>query len=297
MSRPRLCIPLQGSKNFPVSVCIVIPVYKNTLTPHEQVSLRQCVRVLGQHPLVLVMPVSLNAAPLLAAIAEARQNTNVPAPEVAVVRFADDFFQSVQTYNRLMLLPAFYQAFAHHEYLLIHQLDAFVFRDDLDYWCRRGYDYVGAPWLRDQDFSGSWAETWFNAKKTVARWLNLRQADGIRPKQIITLNAVGNGGLSLRHVANALGALRRFGGRAVAYETGAMHEFNEDVFWGVEVNRYWPHLRVPDFRTALHFAVEFYPERAVNHYNKGQLPFGCHAWDIHGTDFWRPIFAQYGHTI
>ncbi|MFR6542216.1 MAG: DUF5672 family protein [Butyricimonas virosa] len=26
-------------------------------------------------------------------------------------------------------------------------IDAFVFRDELTYWCTLNYDYIGAPWL------------------------------------------------------------------------------------------------------------------------------------------------------
>lgn len=29
----------------------------------------------------------------------------------------------------------------------------------------------------------------------------------------------------------------------------------------------------------------------------GQLPFGCHAWNIPGTEYWRLIFAQYGYQL
>ncbi|HEY0108225.1 MAG TPA: DUF5672 family protein [Fibrella sp.] len=268
-------------------VCIVIPVYKATLTPYEIVALTQCIRVLGHYPICFVKPASLDLAPILQ-----------PLPDTVQTRsFSDDYFRSVLSYNRLMLAPAFYEAFADFDYMLIHQLDAFVFRDELAEWCNRGYDYIGAPWLRDCDFSSPWAERWFNAKKQVAIWLNLRKDDGITPREITTLNGVGNGGLSLRHIAHSLKTLRRMKSRLAEYEAVTMHQFNEDVFWGVEVNRYWPHLNVPDFRTAMRFAVEFYPDRAISVYNHGQLPFGCHAWDIHGTDYWRPIFAEYGYTI
>ena len=273
-----------------MSVSIVIPVYKNTLSPTETVSLTQCLRVLGHYPVVFVKPTSLDLSPLLNALPGA-------ATSVTTQSFDDTYFGSVQDYSRLMLLPAFYEAFAQFDYILIHQLDAFVFRDELADWCRRGYDYIGAPWLRDRDFSGFWDEKIFNLKKQIARWLDLRKADGVTPREITTLNGVGNGGLSLRHVAHSLAALQKGRKRLAQYEAAAMYQFNEDVFWGVEANRYWPRLRIPDFRTAMRFAIEFYPERAVNGYNQGRLPFGCHAWDIHGTDFWRPIFARHGYTI
>lgn len=270
-----------------VRVCIVIPVYKSTVTPYERVALTQCLRVLGHYPICFVKPESLDLTPLLNDLPDTIQTHS----------FADDFFRSVHDYNRLMLFPGFYGAFSDYDYILIHQLDAFVFRDDLADWCRRGYDYIGAPWLRDRDFTSAWDERWFNAKKRIAHLLDLRKADGITPKEIIALNGVGNGGLSLRHVAHALRALAQLRGRLAKYEAASMHQFNEDVFWGIETTRFWPRLRVPDFRTAMHFAVEFYPERAISVYNQGQLPFGCHAWDIHGTDYWRPIFAQYGYDI
>ena len=31
--------------------------------------------------------------------------------------------------------------------MLIYQLDAYVFKDELLNWANKGYDYIGAPWL------------------------------------------------------------------------------------------------------------------------------------------------------
>ena len=35
--------------------------------------------------------------------------------------------------------------FLEYQYMLIYQLDAFVFEDKLDYFCELGYDYIGIP--------------------------------------------------------------------------------------------------------------------------------------------------------
>lgn len=275
-----------NKKEASPSVCVVIPVYKNTLSLHETIALTQCVRVLGHYPMALVCPVSLNMSGL----------TN-QFPVLQVYTFDDLFFTDVQAYNRLMLSDLFYKRFAQFEFILIHQLDAFVFHDDLLAWCCRGYDYVGAPWLRDQDF-GNWpAEIWFNLKRRVATWLHLKKADGVTPREIVSLNQVGNGGLSLRRVSAMRRALQQHRQQLQTYQKQLMHQYNEDVFFGIEVNRFWPHLRIPDYRTALQFAIEFYPKRAIETYNEGQLPFGCHAWNRHDTAYWRPIFAQLGYQI
>ncbi|WP_461129091.1 DUF5672 family protein [Spirosoma aerophilum] len=211
--------------------------------------------------------------------------------------FDDSYFYDIQGYNRLMLSEEFYQAFADQEFLLIHQLDAFVFQDDLAYWCQQNYDYIGAPWLRDRDFRGWFDELDFTIRQRIATWLDLKKKDGITPREIIYLNGVGNGGLTLRRVSAMLRCLKRFRNKIVEYESKSMHQYHEDAFWGIEVNRYWPHLRIPSYRKALHFSIEFYPQWAVTHYNGGKLPFGCHAWNIHGTDYWRPVFAKYGYKI
>lgn len=269
-----------------VSVVVVIPVYKTDLTDHERIALTQCVNILGHYPLVLAAPHSLD-------VSEYRK----VCPTLQEKRFSDSYFADIQGYNRLMLSAEFYEAFTPHEYMLIHQLDAFVFSDELETWCQQGYDYVGAPWLRDRDFTDWRDKAWFSIKQRVATWLDLKKADGVTPREIVSLNGVGNGGLSLRRIPALLRALNTNQRKLDLYRNANRHEFNEDVFWGVEVNRHWPVLRIPSYRRALHFAIEFFPAWAVTHYNNGKLPFGCHAWDIHGLDFWRPIFARYGHRI
>ncbi|GAB3508301.1 hypothetical protein GCM10027341_43900 [Spirosoma knui] len=268
------------------SVCVVIPVYKPEITEYEHISLTQCLRVLSSYPICLVAPHTLDTSYYRKISSTLQLKT-----------FDDRYFADIQGYNRLMLSEEFYQAFAEVDYILIHQLDAFVFRDDLANWCRQGYDYIGAPWLRDRDFTGWRDELWFRVKQRIATVFDLKKADGITPREIVSLNGVGNGGLSLRRTASMLRGLRLFAHKLQAYEEKHLHQYNEDVFWGIEVNRYWPLLRIPSYRKALHFAIEFYPQWAIEHYNNGQLPFGCHAWDVHGTDYWRSVFADYGYHI
>jgi hypothetical protein len=270
----------------PVSVAVVIPVYKEHLSDYERISLTQCQRILGHYPIALVTPQLLNVSVY-----------KEICPNLQVLSFDSSYFNSIQSYNKLMVSAEFYQAFTEFEYILIYQLDAFVFQDDLADWCHRGYDYIGAPWLRDRDSTGMLDELWFNVKKKLATLAGLKKEDGVTPREIISLNSVGNGGLSLRRVSSMLRYLPRYQQKIAQYEQFQQDQYNEDIFWSIELNRYWPNLRIPSYRKALHFAIEFYPQWAVEHYNNGKLPFGCHAWDIHGTAYWRPIFARYGYQI
>jgi hypothetical protein len=269
-----------------VSVNIALPVYKPNLTDYETIAMTQCLKILGHYPIWIIAPHSLDISNYLRI-----------APGLKVKTFDDSFFNDIQGYNRLMLSEEFYQVFADQEFLLIHQLDAFVFQDDLAYWCQQNYDYIGAPWLRDRDFTGWFDQLDFTLRQRVATWLNLKKKDGVTPREIIYLNGVGNGGFTLRRVSAMLRCLKRFTAKIAEYESKSIHQYHEDAFWSIEVNRYWPHIRIPPYRKALHFSVEFYPQWAVSHYNDGKLPFGCHAWNIHGTDYWRPVFAKYGYKI
>lgn len=266
-------------------VAVVIPVYRAELTATEQISLHQCLRVLAKYPIIVVKPESL----VLSGWA-------VFGGEFSEVSLPNHYFASIAGYNSMMLSAEFYQQFTDYQYILIHQLDAFVFNDQLTDWCNKGFDYIGAPWLKDLDFKNKREEYWFNFKKWIAIRFNLKKPDGVSPLEIQLINSVGNGGFSLRNVAKFIKVLQVFETTIKLYESHKKAQFNEDVFWGIEVNRTKNRMNIPDWRTALHFAVEFFPEKAYR-FNENQLPFGCHAWDIHGTDFWRPFFKEQGYEI
>jgi hypothetical protein len=121
---------------------VVVPVHKPGMDGLEALSLARCVAVLARHPLVFVGPRSLDFEPFRAA-----------APAARITTFADRYFGSHGGYSELLLTPSFYEAFADFGFMLVYQLDAFVFEDQLLHWCGKGYDFIGAPW-RGPD--GTW---------------------------------------------------------------------------------------------------------------------------------------------
>ncbi len=249
------------------SPAIAISVFKPAMTDLEVFSLDRCAQVLGRHAAVFFGPESLDYGIFLERLGSA-----------AVVRFPDRYFRSLETYSELLLSPRFYDAFVDYEAILIYQLDAFVFRDELEYWCSRDFDYIGAPWWDDR-------MGWYG---------------------------VGNGGFSLRRPARCLRVLtsrhkedpeafwahvRRFKSnplsralrypRKVARHLGIASTVDhflsrfirrgcaEDNFWGFAAVRYWPEFRVAPVEDALHFSVEGGLLQAASHY-RDQPPFGCH---------------------
>jgi hypothetical protein len=234
-------------------VAVVIPIYKKELNEFEQISLSQCSKILSNYPTFFVKTASLNADYV-------KEYYTEPNFEV----FDDIYFGNVKAYNQLMIDPVFYQRFAEFEYILIYQLDAFVFRDDLKEWCKKGFDYIGAPDLSSIGLN----------KKTF------------RP-------VILNGGLSLRKVKSFTFFLNVF------HFLYPQWPANEDALFSIHFPRSYPLrplLRLPRWQQAMPFSFEMQPSDSYK-LNNNQLPFGCHAWEKYDIDFWRPIFEQHGHKI
>lgn len=274
---------LPDKEKADLRVIVVIPLYKSALDADELVSLRRCFEVLGSHPICFVRPEG-SSFEYEALIAPYRQYP-----------FPASYFRSVQDYNRLMLTPDFYRAFAEYEYMLLYQTDAFVFEDRLAYWCAQEYDYAGAPWLRPglqpriKNTLKIALKGWWHRKRNI-----LDKKTGL-PSDYQLHNQVGNGGFSLRRIQKFMEIAGEASVVKDKYLSEADHRFNEDVFWGVEVNRRRNRLRIPDVFTALEFAVENKLEKSFLMLGHKQ-PFGCHAWNLH-KPFWRETFARLGYTI
>lgn len=272
-----------NSKNI-----IVIPVYKSTISSDESASLKQCLAVLKRHDIALVCPEHLD-------ISEYDIIFKQYGVHEIIVRFDDSYFTSLNSYSRLCLTDAFYRRFANYQYMLIYQLDCWVFCDKLQYWCDMGYDYIGAPWSDEHLVS-------------------------IRLQK----HPVGNGGLSLRKIETMIkltsypihnqsvrlhrtfkkfltkqkkkkrliSNILTFPVIVIKYLVHGHKRFtkNEDVIIAVYAQKYIPTFTIPDALTAARFSIEDAPSFFCN--KIGGLPFGTHAWNKYGNDtFWKQFIT------
>lgn len=265
-------------------VAIVIPFYKYTLSDYELVSLRRCMEALSAYPIIAIKPLSLDLSSIFRTY-----------PPSIVKNFDDSFFTSIRSYNRLMLSDTFYSEFLNYQYILIYQLDSFVFQDTLAEWCSGKYDYIGAPWLQEENNVSYLQKIQTTIAQQVSIFFNRKQSGEAYPSYNQFSNKVGNGGLSLRSVSK-FHRLTIEKKETIAFYLSQNHyHYNEDAFWSIEVNRRNKRLKIPGYHKAVYFSFENEPEQAIQ-LTKGVLPFGCHDWDSH-LGFWRPIFKQYGYTI
>lgn len=252
-------------------VAVVVPIYRDYLAEDEQISLQSIVDVLGGYPLVWVKPASLSL-----------DRVGKRYPQFREENFSDACFTDIHAYNTLMLSPEFYERFAGFRYILIAQLDTYIFRDELHEWCARGYDYVGAPWIV-RDF---YRHPLMRLCSGIKKWYC--DATG-KPNSQVTGNKVGNGGLSLRKVESHLRATRQLRSTIAQYLSHRHHLFNEDVFFALEPNRHGMGFRYPSAEEALQFSFDTHPAYCFKK-NANRLPFGCHGWSKKRMQkFWRPI--------
>lgn len=265
---------------------VVIPVYKETPTESEWMSFQQILQVLGHYPISLLTHENLS----LHTYTKELTKQNIPYSRN---HFSSNFFSGIPGYNALLLSPEFYNSYSDSEFILIYQLDAWVFRDELEAWCSIGYDYIGAPWFSHFSTHGK-------------------------------LWGVGNGGFSLRkiraslHVLKVISDLRitfksqpeQFGNQfaddpflrqiLVNYLTNDPHNIqcwkelnNEDHLWGLLAPRITKMYSIPTPQEAIAFAFECSPAQLYE-LNRFKLPFGCHAWEKYDPAFWDAHIPKMG---
>ena len=126
------------------NIIVVVPFYKSELTDFEKKSFQNNIQVLGSYQIVVIKPSCLKLD--LESLRSQFHSVN----HVSILDFQDYYFSSTSGYNRLLLSREFYRRFCSSKYILICQLDTYIFSDRLQYWVSKGYDYIGAPWTYDE---------------------------------------------------------------------------------------------------------------------------------------------------
>lgn len=273
------------------TVAVVVPAYRNRFDPDEKISQRHLLNFLGKFDKYLVVPESLE----------------IEVEGFAVKRFPDEFFRNTVTYSALLLSPEFYQAFNNYSFILIYQLDALVFSDQLMEWCERGWDYIGAPWIKSADADFVDAPTVGNggfSLRKVESFLRVIDSEHFDTETQRYQGALNGEEMPRPPAARSLTVPERIAARIArlasraatapppqSSELSPLYGINEDYFWSFKAIKYWPDFKIAPVEDALRFSFEVEPRRcyALNHF---QLPFGCHAWNRYDRKFWEPFLLK-----
>lgn len=262
-------------------VNVVIPIYKEHITDLEKISLQQCIKVLSGYPITLICSNRLNLSTYFHEY-----------PHFKVEYFDESYFYNIQSYNRLLLSIEFYNRLKYYEFILIYQLDAWVFRDELISWCKLGYDYIGAPWFKDFKSFEEGCSLWGVGNgglslRKVHKFIHILKYPGpvYRPGYIrYTINSWGTRNKIIfisYYIAKCLGYRN-----TIKYLLNINYKY-EDVFWGFTLHHSWIKLNIAPIDVAMKFSFEKSPSFLFD-LNNRQLPFGCHAWHKYEfQSFWK----------
>jgi hypothetical protein len=269
-------------------VVVVIFSHNETLEDSEKISLQQCARILGKHPLRLMCPRGMDTGEYIKI-----------APQLVIDEVDPACLSSLPAYNRFKTDLYLYDYYRSYEYMLTYELDSFVFSDDLLYWCSKDWDFIGAPW-----FEGDYAPT-PNASviSGVNSGFSLRKISSCRRalkswRLMRPLREVFNVWQS--HGCYTLGAFKLLVQQAFFWNA-FHHKHNhfvgaEDQFWTCLVPDKLKWFKVADYQSSAKFSFELLASRLYAESNH-QLPFGCHKWISYEPDFWRKHIESVGYTF
>ncbi|NME72621.1 DUF5672 family protein [Flammeovirga aprica] len=261
---------------------IVIPIYKEVLDNNELISFQQCLKVLKNWDISIITYKELDTSFYTPFLEESKV-------QYQFTYFDQSFFQNVHGYNQLMVDKQFYKTYnTSYKYLMIYQLDCFIFEDQVQKWCARNYSYIGAPWPHGPD------------------------------NEPVRYKHVGNGGLSLRKIEDHIRVIDlssslpkcflsfNFAKRLknwyayIRLKNKNSRLFknnykNEDMFFGKNSTYAYSFFTAPGPKEALLFSIESRPRDCVAINNI--LPMGTHAWPKFDIHFWAEHIKPLGYNV
>lgn len=256
------------------SICIVIPINRESINEFEIQSVKQCIKVLGDYTIYFVCPEDLD----LSFYKEKFKEIN------SFVFFDKNYFKDLNGYNKLMLNDLFYKSFSSYEYMIIYQTDCFVFRDELVFWAEKNFDYIGGLWFEEfiknpEDGATLWypGNGGFSLRKIKTMIDLLTSKKPVKNwRQLITEKRNTTSGYFFKDIKEILlFLLNIFGYKNNSSYYAKLWEGNEDVFFS-NMSLMYKLLKVPLVDESLFFSWDRRPDYLFSKYK--QLPFACHAW-------------------
>jgi len=257
-----------------LNAAIVVPIYKRieALSPQETYLIKQVEKVFESRSLFFASPQSLYK--------ELKEYH-----PFKTICFTDEFFRDKLTYSKLLCTKEFYESFTNFDYIQIIQTDCWVFEDRLDYFLSCGFDYIGAPWMKNGFEGKPLPEIW----KVGNGGFSLRKVETF----IEVIESIEQTKIGLTPVFKDLGSglfrkLKNFGIR-----NNLRHYIKsppgEDIFWSIYIPEVFKEnsFKIADNASASSYSFEVLPEFLFEKITSRELPMGCHAWESNAPAFWK----------
>ena len=280
---------------------VVIPHHRETFTQNEEVTLVNITSKLADWSIYLVVPDNLNLNNIYMTLKRIGRN-------VRIIQIRHEYLSSWRNYNRFCINAEFYKLFNAYKYMLLCQLDVWIFKDTLQYWLDKNYDYIGAPWpsskskkkilriwdkllslllvLRISQFNPEYVPVGGNgglSLRNINAHIKILEDPMYRPNWNIFVKCLFHYFIRLRFVTLFIFIFKFFGGIGNPKQFFVSEEFNEDVYISSLLSLFQKAFKVAPPRVSKHFAVESNIKYELS--KMKALPFGLHKWHLEfGTD-------------
>lgn len=199
----------------------------------------------------------------------------------------DSNLSSSAKYNRYLISHQYYDLFNDYEFVLVYQLDTWIFSLDLEPFVDLGFDIIGAPIFSEDRHLGTRLINGCNGGVSLRKVKSFQEI--LRRPFIFRLNELyaelGFGDIS-KH------PFRTFFKRVVSgliffYKPGVFwpKHINEDLYWSVVVPRKNIQFRVAPMQYCIKFCFDQFP-RTLYVKNNNELPLFVHALEKYDFEFW-----------
>ena len=221
--------------------CVVaIPVYKTNLTNNEIASLIQIYNILSsKYNIVLVGPENLDFN-----VYEKILNKNVN-----ILKCNPEYFKTIRTYSYLCETYQFYQCFNDYNFMLLYQLDGWIFKDNVRKFILLDYDYIGAPWLNNPAAPDC---------------------------------HVGNGGVSFRKISKFIDICKNIDKKYLSNQY--LTQFEDYFFCNTCKKILKDDFEIPNMSVASTFSLDGNDNYWIEK-NNGKLPMCLHKWEF--KQYWK----------
>lgn len=270
-----------------MKIIVTIPIYKNSLADFELISLNQGLKTLGNYHIKFICYKDLDLSSYKTIL------SNYENLKYSFEYFPKKYFKNIKGYNELLLSINFYKTISEWDYLLIYQLDAYIFKDDIIDWCNKGYSYIGAPWFKETEFGYSQSfngvgNGGFSLRKIEDQIKVLKSTKKIKTLSILkeevgwnNRNLKGKVSICTSLIKRLINKNNRFN-----YKFTTHYKYNEDYFFSNDAKNRFDFYTTPNETEALRFAFEINPEFLYK-LNNEKLPTGCHAFQKYEPEFWK----------
>ena len=223
---------------------VVIPVYKQKLSQFEKDNLSNTVnRLKDSYDICIIGPSSINVSRL-------SKEFNY---KFQYKKYNNSTFKSKESYSLLLESADFYETFNNWEYMLLVQLDVWIFgtAENLEKFLTYDFAYIGAPWSRNY----------------------IMKAFGVDDE------FCGNGGFSLRNTSMMIDILSNSDVNATKYVTVEDQYISYIIYNDKKYDTCLVDI-------ALQFSIDNEPEYWHKRLGNMKYPFGVHMGKKEFKDYW-----------